>query len=62
MSDVAKRLITEAVGWVFAAIGAYYVYENTSNVLAYIILVLGIILVLTNFPFTGYSKRRKPRK
>jgi hypothetical protein len=62
MSEIAKRLVTEAVGWVLAAIGAYFVYENTSNVLAYIILILGILLVLTNFPFTGYTKRKKPKK
>jgi hypothetical protein len=59
MSDAAKRLITEAGGWVLTAIGAYFVYENTSNVLAYIILAAGILLVLTNFPFTGYKSRKK---
>lgn len=58
MSDVAKRLITEAAGWVLTAIGAYFVYENTSNIIAYILLVLGIFLVITNFPFAGYRRSK----
>jgi len=58
MSDVAKRLIGEAVGWVFTAIGAYFVYENTSNVIAYFILGIGVILVITNFLFIGYKRRK----
>ncbi len=62
MSDIAKRLITEAAGWVLTAIGAYFVYEDTANIIAYIILGIGILLVLANFPFTGYSKRNKSQK
>jgi Zn-dependent membrane protease YugP len=58
LSNVAKRLIGEAVGWVLTAIGAYFVYEDTSNTIAYIILVIGILLVLTNFLFIGYKKRK----
>ncbi|MFA1821709.1 hypothetical protein ACDX78_16265 [Virgibacillus oceani] len=58
MSDVAKRLIGEAVGWVLTAIGAYFVYENTSNIIAYIILVIGILLVIINFLFIGYKRRK----
>ena len=58
MSDIAKRLITEAAGWVLTAIGAYFVYEDTSNIIAYIMLIIGILLVITNFLFIGYKRKK----
>ncbi|GAA0437114.1 MAG: hypothetical protein ACQEWU_01420 [Bacillota bacterium] len=53
-----RYLLMEAVGWVFTAVGAYFIYEDTSNIIAYSILFIGIMLIVFNFP-KGLRKRDK---
>lgn len=48
---MVKRLLIEALGWIFLVIGGIYVFgEKEANFVHYILLIVGILLIIFYFP------------
>lgn len=58
MNDAIKRMLIEALGWVLAAIGIYFVFEKDTSIFHYILLGIGIILILMNFPYKDFKRKK----
>lgn len=58
MNHAIKRMLIEALGWVLAAIGIYFVFEKNTSILPYILLIIGIILILLNFPYKDFKRKK----
>ncbi|MEN1967354.1 hypothetical protein WMZ97_04665 [Lentibacillus sp. N15] len=53
------RLLLEAIGWILTAIGAYYIFEENTMVIHYVLLIIGVIILLLTIPFKSYRKRKR---
>jgi len=58
MKKSVIRLFIEAIGWVLTAIGAYYVFGEGTAVIHYFIFGIGIVLVVANFPYKDFRRKR----
>ncbi|HLR03966.1 MAG TPA: hypothetical protein VK111_14575 [Virgibacillus sp.] len=48
---MAKRLLIEALGWIFAVIGGIYVFgDREANIIHYVLLIIGALLIIYYFP------------
>ncbi|MEW9676020.1 hypothetical protein ABRT01_07530 [Lentibacillus sp. L22] len=53
------RLLIEIMGWILAAIGAYYISEENTMVIHYILLIVGIVILLMTLPFKSYRYKKR---
>ncbi|MFD1037044.1 hypothetical protein ACFQ3N_01205 [Virgibacillus byunsanensis] len=47
-----KAILIEVLGWILTGFGAYFVFEDNTSILHYILLAVGIILILFSIPFS----------
>lgn len=48
---MVKRLFIEAFGWILAIVGSIYIFgDKDAQILHYVLLIAGIILILYYFP------------
>ncbi|MGY0692122.1 hypothetical protein ACW2QC_04920 [Virgibacillus sp. FSP13] len=53
------RLFIEIIGWILTAFGAYYVFEENTLIVHYVVLVIGVILLLISIPFKNIRGRKR---
>ncbi|WP_188454174.1 hypothetical protein [Virgibacillus oceani] len=51
-------LLFEAIGWIIAGIGAYFIFDNDPNLFHYVILGAGIIIIAFTLPRNFRNKRK----
>lgn len=59
MNKAIKRMLVETLGWILAVIGIYFVFEENTSVIYYILLIVGVILILWNFPYKDFKRKDK---
>lgn len=59
MNKAIKRMLVESLGWILAVIGIYFVFEENTSMIYYAFLVVGVILILWNFPYKDFQKKDK---
>lgn len=55
------RFLLEVLGWILAAVGAYYLFEDNTMLIHYIMLVIGIILLIMTIS-KSYRKSNDKKK
>ncbi|MEC5422893.1 hypothetical protein QGM71_05185 [Virgibacillus sp. C22-A2] len=58
MKSRVKRMFTEALGWILTAIGAYFIFEDNTSFIHYVLLIVGILIIIVNFPFKDFSRKK----
>lgn len=48
---MVRRLLIEALGWIFAVIGGIYIFgDKEANIIHYVLLIAGALLIIYYFP------------